>query len=142
MNVALCGSWRLISYQRTEIETGETRDFFGRSPRGLLSYSSDGRMIVIVVKDERPRPAGQSHMTDRDRAELHQSMVCYAGRYSFDGKKVTHHVEISWNELWSGTDQLRSARIEGRRLILSTEPIADPADGKQIIAKLVWERIE
>ncbi len=138
----LCGTWRLVSYQRTVVETGETRDFFGRSPRGLLNYSPDGRMIVIVVKQERPRPAEPSRMADRDRVELFQSMVSYAGTYTFDGKTVTHNVEISWNELWTGTNQIRNARIEGRRLILSTDPITDPIDAKQITAVLVWERIE
>jgi hypothetical protein len=138
----LCGTWRLVSYRRTVVETGETHDFFGRSPCGLLNYSPDGRMSVIVVKQERPRPAEPSRMTDRDRLELFQSMVSYAGTYTFDGKTVTHHVEISWNELWTGTDQIRNARIEGRRLILSTDPFTDPADGKQIAAVLVWERIE
>ena len=81
-------------------------------------------------------------MTDRDRAELFQSMVSYAGTYTFDGKTVTHHVEISWNELWTGTNQIRYARIKGRRLILSTGPISDPADGRQVTAELIWERIE
>ena len=138
----LCGSWRLVSYQRTVVATGETRDFFGRSPRGLLNYSPDGRMIVIVVKEERPHPAEPSRMTDRDRVELFQSMVSYAGTYTFDGKAVTHHVEISWNELWTGTGQIRNVRFEGRRLILSTDPITDPTDGKQITAVLIWERIE
>jgi hypothetical protein len=142
MNETLCGSWRLVSYRRTVVDTGETRDFFGRSPRGLLNYSPDGRMIVIVVKQERPRPAEPSRISERDRVELHQSMVSYAGTYTFDGKTVTHHVEISWNELWTGTNQIRYTRIDGRRLILSTGPITDPADGRQITAELVWERIE
>ena len=138
---ALWGTWRLVSYQRTLVETGETRDFFGRAPRGLLNYSPDGRMIVIVVKQERPRPAGLARITDHDRVELHQSMVAYAGTYTFDGIAVTHHVEISWNEVWTGTNQIRNVRFEGRRLILSTDPLTDPADGKQITAVLVWERI-
>lgn len=142
MNDTLCGSWRLVSYQRTVVETSETRDFFGRSPHGLLNYSPDGRMIVIVVKQERPRPTEPSRMTERDRAELFQSMVSYAGTYTFDGKTVTHNVEISWNELWTGTDQIRNARIEGRRLTLSTDPFTDTSDGRQVTAVLVWERIE
>ena len=141
-NGQLCGSWRLVSYQRTLVDTGETRDFFGSAPQGLLNYSPDGRMIVIVVKQPRLRPAEPSRITERDRAELHQSMVAYAGTYTFDGKTVTHHVEISWNELWTSTDQIRNARIEGHRLILSTDPLTDPADGKRITAVLVWERID
>lgn len=137
----LCGTWKLVSYQRTVVATGETTDFFGSAPRGFLNYSPDGRMIVIVVKEERPSPADPANVTDQDRAGLFKSMLAYGGKYSFDGKDITHHVDISWNEHWTGTDQLRHVRLEGRRLILSTDPLPDANDGTMIRAVLTWERV-
>lgn len=41
---------------------------------------------------------------------------------------ITHHVDISWNQVWTGTDQVRDVKFEGRKLILSTSsPPTGPA---------------
>ena len=29
-------------------------------------------------------------------------MLAYGGTYKFDGKKIEHHVDISWNGSWTG----------------------------------------
>jgi hypothetical protein len=29
-------------------------------------------------------------------------MVAYAGSYSVDGDKVTHKIDVSWNQAWNG----------------------------------------
>ena len=43
----LYGTWRLVSYKRMILATGETTDFFGKSPQGFLNYDRDGRMLVV-----------------------------------------------------------------------------------------------
>ena len=35
-----------------------------------MNYGRDGRMMSLIVKDERPRPADLAKMTDQERAEL------------------------------------------------------------------------
>ena len=77
-------------------------------------------MQVLLVKDGRPKPHDLQTLSDADRAELFTSMVAYAGTYSFDGKTVTHHIEVSWNENWTATDQQRDVQIDGNRVILTT----------------------
>ena len=139
---ALYGTWRLVSLTQTVVATGETIDFFGKAPRGFITYGRDGRMMGIIVKDDRPKPANLATITDQQRADLFRSMVAYGGTYTFDGKIITHHVDISWNEIWTGTDQVRNVKFEGNRLILSTNPQASPPDGKVSVSVLTWERLK
>jgi hypothetical protein len=69
-------------------------------------------------------------------------MQAYTGTYEFDGKKVTHHVDISWNQMWTGTDLVRNVRLEGKRVILTTMPAPSPLDGKMNDATLTWEKVD
>jgi hypothetical protein len=137
---ALYGTWRLVSFTRTVVSTGETTDIFGKTPHGFLTYGPDRRMMAVIAKDDRLKPADLATMTDQQRADLFRTMIAYAGTYSFDGKTMTHHVDISWNEIWTGTDQVRNVKFEGSRLILSTNPQPSSADGKISVSVLTWER--
>jgi len=138
----LLGTWRLVSYTRTVVATGETTDIFGKAPRGFINYGRDGRMLVLIVKDDRPTPDDLARMTDQQRAELFKSMIAYGGTYTFDGKTVTHHVDISWNQIWTGTNQIRNVTFENRKLILSTNPQPSSIDGKVSVGILTWEKLE
>ena len=48
---------------------------------------------------------------------------------------VTHHVDISWNESFTGGEQKRHFKLEGNRLILSTPQSPDPIDGKMSVRR-------
>jgi len=137
----LYGTWTLVSFTQRDVATGITTDIFGRSPRGFLSYSRDGRMNAILVKDKRPLPADMAQATIEDRAQLFSSMYAYAGTFTVDGNTVTHHVDISWNENWTGSDQVRNVRLEGDRLYISTNPQSSGLDGKIVVAELVWQKV-
>ena len=138
----LVGTWRLISVTRTVLDTGETTDLFGKSPSGYITYGADGHMQVLLVREGRPKPADLQKLTDADRASLFKTMTAYAGTYSFDGKTVTHHIEVSWNENWTGTDQKRDVQLEGNRVTLTTHPAPNSSDGQMSVSRLVWERVE
>jgi hypothetical protein len=99
-------------------------------------------MLVLAVKENRPRPADPTTLKDEARAELFRSMVAYGGTFTLSGDAITHHIDISWNETWTGTDQLRHIRLEGNKLILTTDPQVGWADGKMGYAVLTWERVE
>jgi hypothetical protein len=68
-------------------------------------------------------------------------MVAYAGTYTIDGDKVSHHVDISWNQAWTGTIQVRQFRIDGDRLQIHSVPAKSFQDGRVIIAALEWTRV-
>jgi len=114
---ALVGTWKFVSYVRTDPATGKNIDIFGEHPRGWLIYTTEGRMMVIVVPEKR-KPLEQ----DADRIEHHKQMVAYTGRYSVTDDKVIHHVDAAWNEAWIGTDIVRSYKIAGDWLIITTAP--------------------
>ena len=60
----LYGTWRLVSWTREVVGTGERTDFFGKAPRGFLAYGRDGRMSVIIVRENRPNPTDLTKLTD------------------------------------------------------------------------------
>ena len=138
----LHGTWKLVSATRRFVATGEESESFGARPSGYLIYTRDGRMFAIVTKDGRPKPSDMSKATDQERIELFNTMLAYAGRFSVDGDKVTHHVDISWNENWTGTKQMRNVRLDGRKLYIRSDPQPSPIDGKQVVGELEWEKLQ
>lgn len=141
-NEQIYGTWRLVGYTQTDLASGQTTNVFGKAPHGLITYGRDGRLSVLIVNEERPKPASLGAMTDKDRAELFRGMIAYAGTFTFTAKTVTHNLEISWNHLWDGTSLTRNIRFDGRQLTLTTDPQPRAQDGKPVVAVLTWERIE
>jgi len=69
----LAGTYRLVSYQRTVVATGETTDMFGKAPQGYIIYGRDGRMMILYVADKRPTPKDLATMTDQKRVRSVQN---------------------------------------------------------------------
>ena len=138
---AILGTWKLVSYVREEPPSGAKSDVMGAHPSGYINYGPDGRMIVIIVGTDRKRPAG-AVATPEEAEALIRSMLAYAGTYTIDSqaKTVTHHIDISWDQSRTGTDHVRSYKLEGNHLTLTTEPSTDPATGKKTVRTLLWER--
>ena len=134
----LLGTWKLKSCVVTTA-AGVRSTPYGQNPTGYLSYSADGRMQVIGAANGRIVPAGATS-TDNERAALHDTMFAYAGTYSVEAGKVIHHVDISWNEVWTGTVQVRLFEVNGNTLTLTTR-IADPASDTEAHYALVWEKV-
>jgi hypothetical protein len=138
--MALSGTYRLVSEQRTIVDTGEV--ISTTSSQGYITYGADGRMIVLIVRNPRPKPEGAEKITDPQRIDLFRTMTAYAGTYKFDGSTVEHSIEISMNEVWSGTKQIRTVKQDGERLIYATPPFPFHTDGKMSINTLVWEKVK
>ena len=136
----LYGTYKLVSVARTVLATGEVITL--SREEGFITYGKDGRMMVIMVRGERPKPGSVTETTDEQRAMLHRLMVAYAGTYKFDGKTMEHHIDISWNEVWTGTTQCRDGKKDGDRLIYTTHPEHNPLDGVMSVTTLVWEKLK
>ena len=136
----LLGTWKLVSSVREEIPSGVKTDLFGKDPQGFINYGADGRMIALLTRGDRKAPAS-GKATPAEAEALFKSMLSYAGTYSVAGSEVTHHVDISWNESFSGSLQKRIARFEGNRLMLSTPQSPDPIDGKMSVRTMTWEKV-
>ena len=137
----MVGTWKLVSYVGEDVSTRAKADVLGAHPSGYINYGGDGRMIVLIVGTDRKKPAGTVASLAEAEA-LIRSMLAYAGTYTIDMamKTVTHHIEVSWDQSRTGTDAVRTYKFEGDRLILTTEPSADPATGKNTVRTVVWER--
>jgi len=136
----ISGTYKLVTDQRRIVDTGEV--ITGKTPLGYITYGKEGRMMVIIVRQPRPKPAVADNFTDEERAGLHRTMSAYGGTYTFDGKTVRHHVDIAWNEVWSGITQERAVTREGDRLTLTTPPYRNQTDGKTSVNILVWEKVK
>jgi Lipocalin-like domain len=136
----LVGTYKLISSTRKLLDTGEVLDTWGKSPKGFITYGNDGRMLVLIVSDNRSKPESVEKMTDQQRADLFRSMTAYGGTYKFDGNKVEHHIDISWNEVWTGTTVIREIKKDGGKLVY-TNTGRFSGDGKMSTQTLVWEKI-
>jgi len=134
---SLLGTWKLQSFITQYPDTHETTEPFGSHPSGYLSYGADCRMFAIVVGEGRKPPVG-SVPTDAEKIELFNGMGAYAGTFTIEGDKVTHHVDISWNEAWTGTAQVRQFKIEGDTLQIRAHVIED---GRPSLSTLVWTKI-
>ena len=69
-------------------------------------------------------------------------MAAYAGTYTIKGNQVIDRPDVSLNETWTGTDQVREYKFDGERLILATSPSLNPRSGKMSVRSLVWEKIK
>jgi hypothetical protein len=134
----ISGMYKLVVEQRKIVETGETVP----NPLGYITYEKNGRMLVLIVRHPRPKPEAIDKMTDQERADLLRTMTAYGGTYKFDGKTIEHHIDIAWNEVWSGTTQVRTVTRDGDRLTLTTPPFPFHTAGKISVNMLVFEKVK
>jgi len=135
----LYGTYKLIGTTAKILDTGEQETYGPES--GYITYGRDGRMFVILVRGDRPKPESLEKLTDRERGDLFRTLTAYSGTYKFDGKTVEYHIDVSWNEIWTGTVQRRNVTREGNRLMLTTEPSPRSKDGKMSVRTLTFEKM-
>ena len=81
------GTWMLLSYNREDLQTGAKTDLFGPHPTGYLTYTAEGRMSSLFVRENRRAPATMIP-TDAERIELYGGMLAYGGWYTIEGDIV------------------------------------------------------
>src|SRR3979490_810805 len=137
---AVLGTWRLQSYIREVLETGERYNQFGEEPDGYIGYSPDGRMYAIFTRDDRVAPRDVVP-TDEEGVQLLGTMVAYAGTFSLWENVVVHHIDTSGNQARTGPDQIRHFRLEGDVLTITTAPYKSYLDGSMGRSILVWNKV-
>jgi len=133
------GTYRLVSTTARILETGEEEKYTDET--GYITYGKDGRMFVLLVRGKRPKPESLGEMTDQQRADLFRTVTAYGGRYTFDGKTVEHHIDISWNEIFTGTTLRRDVKRDGDKIMLTTPASPRSKDGKMSVRTLVFEKV-
>src|ERR1700731_2622327 len=81
--------------------------------KGYLILTPEGRWRALTTAVDRKPEDGVA-----ERAALQKSMLPYSGKYRVEGDDFITTVDISWNEIWNGTEQRRHYRIEGDRLFI------------------------
>jgi len=135
------GTWKLESYTTEDLATGQKSTLLGLHPSGFLNYGPDCRMYAILVRDARQPPASFVP-TDAERIDLYSGFIGYAGTYRIEGDKVSHQIDASWNQSWTGTTQVRRFKIDGKRLYITTMPTKNALTGKESSSVLVWNKVE
>jgi len=131
----LAGSWKLNSWT-IQVVGGEVTEPLGSSPKGRAVFTTDQYVSFIIVTANRKLAAN-----DIESAALLKSLMAYTGKFIIDGDKFTTKVDISWNELLTGQDQVRFFKLEGDKLTLRTaEQASAVLPGKRVVGILAWER--
>lgn len=138
---AIVGTWRLVSSQSTLMDEGTTEVFFTEKPKGYLILTPWERMMTVCIGgdgDRKKVPTSQA-----DLSELWKTMLAYTGRYRIEGDELVTAVDVSWYELWTGTEQRRRYELEGDKLTIVTKPQPLGAGRRataMVSCKVVWER--
>ena len=127
----LVGIWKLVSWEREIIATGQRKPHLGNSPTGYLIFTPDGRMMVLITGEGR---LGLN--TNQNCAELFSSMYAYTGMYQIQGDKWITKIDVAWNPGWVGNNAIRSFTIEGNRL----QAIAGSGRTEKDI--ITWEKVK
>ena len=135
----LIGTWRALSWTKTFTDTGETVDVLGPDPIGFITYGADGRMHAIFVRSDRPEPLSIPPSPD-EKLALFDSMFAYAGTYSVLDDRVVHAVDVSWNQAWTGSQQVRFIKLSGPKLEVTAEPIPDPFTGRPVVGRVLFRK--
>jgi len=65
----------------------------------------------------------------------------YTGKYRIEGNDFITTVDVSWNEIWNGTEQRRHDTIEGDKLFIESAPAPSILfPGRTDFRRIVWER--
>jgi len=135
----LIGTWRMTSWTRRAVVTGQLSDAIGPQPIGYVAYHADGRMMATVFHHDRPA-ATHAPRTTAEKAALFDTMLAYVASWSIDGDRVIHHVEAAWNPDWQ-VDLTRPFTLTGDRLSISGAPGVDPATGEKVVYAMEFTRV-
>jgi hypothetical protein len=124
----ILGSWRMTSWV--------TRDV--ANPRGTVVYTPQ-RVTFLIIKNNRTSPE-QLPPSDEEKILLFDTMFAYSGTYTVESDRVVHHVDLSWNEAWSGTDQVRFCKVDEQTLTYTSPPAKNPFDGREVVHEVTYER--
>lgn len=139
MQSSVLGVWKLRSFYMENVETKERSEPFGPEPRGTLLLHPDGHMAALLTPRERIAPT-----TEAAQVAASQKLVAYAGRYRLEPPdRLVTSVDVAWFEDWIGTDQVRTYKLDGDRLEISTPPgrmTREGADEVTFVGILSWTR--
>lgn len=118
----IVGAWQLEEFRLVDAE-GKVTKPWGPGSVGLLMYTEDGYMAASIRSEDAARGV---------------HFMGYSGPYEVGAERVEHKVRVSSDPNLIGTTQVRGARLQGGKLILSSGRSLYGGPGTS--AELVWRR--
>jgi hypothetical protein len=122
------GVWRLVGATATDASGNRREVPFGPRGMGLVTLTSDGRMMAVLVDGRKSLPEGGK-----------REYSSYCGNYTFDGSTLTPIVDAASDPARMGSAQVRKVRFDGDKMILMPPP--SEVNGMKVQRELTWERI-
>jgi Lipocalin-like domain len=136
----LVGTWKLVSTAATSADGKSLVSPMGDHPTGFLTYTTEGRISLLITHEGRPNLSGDRLDSPiEERANAFSTMVAYAGRYTLEGNRLTHHLEAASSQNWVDTDLPRIVTFTGKRVKLEA-PLRERHGVVQKFEQ-VWERL-
>jgi len=136
----LVGTWRQLTGRYVDKETGEERPGLSKRPNGYFHFDASGRLFNLTVDSARTKPAG-AKATEAEAAHLFNTIIAYTGRYWIEGDELHFDIDVSWNESWTGSHQVRTFELAGDTLVVKAD-IINPMTGKPAWHRLTFERVK
>jgi hypothetical protein len=76
-----------------------------------------------------------------EAAHLFNTIIAYTGHYRVEGDELHFDVDVSWNESWTGSHQIRTFELSGDTLVVKAD-IVNPMTGKGAWHRLTFERVK
>jgi Lipocalin-like domain len=134
----LFGTWKQLSGRYVDVDTGEERPGLSQAPNGYIHFARNGRLFNMTVDSARHKPAGP-RATDEEAQALFRTLIAYTGTFEVKGNQVLFDVDVSWNESWTGSRQVRTFELDGDDLKISAE-IINPMTGRPARHQLTFTR--
>ncbi len=135
----IVGTWSLQSFIERDITNGALSFPMGRGPKATVIYTASGHVATIFTAMGRTAPAGP-RASDAEAVQLFRSMVAFAGRYETHGNELIYHPEITWNEAWNGTRQVRFFDMSDGLLSIRSAPAASALLNTLTEMNMTWRR--
>lgn len=135
----LIGAWSLVTW---DIQYGDQRPVtypYGADAQGMLVYSADRHLSVVICSAGRPRLSTESvrKAPVEQKLAAFETYFSYAGQWELRENTIVHRLSYALNPNFIGTDQVRALALDGDRLTLST---TDTVKDVERLHRLVWKR--
>jgi hypothetical protein len=136
----IAGVLKYVSVTKTEVASGRVNKPLGENPKGYAVYTKGGRLLFVLVGDNRAKPAGPA-VTDAEAVGLFKTSSFGSGTYKVEGKTVIMTFDTSGSERLTGTTQKRYVEITGNKLTVTSDPVKG-AGGIDVVYTNILERVE
>jgi hypothetical protein len=132
-------TWQLESWHNHHSD-GKVDHPFGADAIGTICYTDEGFVHVNIMANHRAN-FDQNDPFKASMAEDSAAMktqISYSGTYDYEDGTIYHNVKIASCPNWTGSQQIRNARMIGDTLELSAT--GAQFQGNTVTAKLIWRR--